>query len=124
MKRLLIISSCALLLAGCKSVRYIEVPTHDTLYSEKWQVDTTYIERTRYVDRKGDTVHIVDTVIVYRATHSRDTVREVEVRTVPKPYPVTKEVEKPLRWWQKVLMWLGGIAAAYAALKIYLRVKN
>lgn len=31
-------------------------------------------------------------------------------RLVPYPVEVTKEVVKPLMWWQKTLMWVGGIA--------------
>lgn len=42
-----------------------------------------------------------------RMVQDRDTVHD----SIPVPYPVEtiKEVEKPLAWWQKVLMWLGVI---------------
>ena len=41
-------------------------------------------------------------------TAQKDTVRD----SIPVPYPVevVKEVEKPLGWWQKVLIWIGIIA--------------
>ncbi len=41
-------------------------------------------------------------------TAQKDTVRD----SIPVPYPVevVKEVEKPLGWWQKGLIWIGIIA--------------
>ncbi len=83
----------------------------DTLYRAMWHTDTvidrdtiktfvrqdsavTEIIRWRWrVRERHDTVHRTDTDSVY----------------VEKPYPVevVKEVDKPLSWWQKTLMWIG-----------------
>ena len=105
------------LLSGCKTTKYVPVETikyrdsvrlvelvdsihvHDSVYVHQWAAgDTQWVEKvtvhTRYRDRWR-----ADTVIVHR----RD--------SVPYPVPVTKEVTKyQLRWWQKPLVWLGGLS--------------
>lgn len=104
------------LLAGCSTTRYVPVETvkwrdsvrlvervdsihvHDSVYVHQWAAgDTQWVEKvtvhTRYRDRWR-----ADTVIVHR----RD--------SVPYPVEVTKEVIKyRLRWWQKPLVWIGGL---------------
>lgn len=84
------------------SVRLVErvdsIHVHDSVYVHQWhERDTTWVEKvtvhTRYRDRWR-----ADTVIVHR----RD--------SVPYPVEVTKEVVRyQLRWWQKPLVWLGGL---------------
>lgn len=104
------------LLGGCAATKYVPVETisyrdsvrlvervdsihvHDSVYIHQWhERDTTWVEKvtvhTRYRDRWR-----VDTILIHR----RD--------SVPYPVPVTKEVIKyQLRWWQKPLVWLGGL---------------
>lgn len=85
------------------SVRLVErvdsIHVHDSVYVHQWhERDTTWVEKvtvhTRYRDRWR-----ADTVIVHR----RD--------SVPYPVEVTKEVIRyQLRWWQKPLVWLGGLS--------------
>lgn len=59
----------------------------DTQWVEKVTIHTRYRDRWR-----------VDTILIHR----RD--------SVPYPVEVTKEVVKyRLRWWQKPLVWLGGL---------------
>ena len=75
--------------------------------------DTTIIERWHYlqgnsVTMKTDTLHVIDSV-------------EVPVIT-EKIVTQIKEVEKPLKWWQKFLIYIGGGAiicgGLFAAWKI------
>lgn len=104
------------LLGGCTTTRYVPVETvsyrdsvrlvervdsihvHDSVYIHQWhERDTTWVEKvtvhTRYRDRWR-----VDTILIHR----RD--------SVPYPVEVSKEVIKyQLRWWQKPLVWLGGL---------------
>ena len=85
------------------SVRLVErvdsIHVHDSVYVHQWhERDTTWVEKvtvhTRYRDRWR-----VDTILIHR----RD--------SVPYPVEVTKEVVKyRLRWWQKPLVWLGGLS--------------
>ena len=96
---------------SCRSVneitKEVPVPIHDTTYITKTQRDSTYIDRwhTEYV--KGDTVFITNnqTTVKYR------TVSDTAYKYIEKPVEVVvsqiKEVERPLRWWQKTMMWCG-----------------
>lgn len=84
------------------SVRLVErvdsIHVHDSVYVHQWhERDTTWVEKvtvhTRYRDRWR-----VDTILIHR----RD--------SVPYPVEVTREVVRyQLRWWQKPLVWLGGL---------------
>ena len=71
----------------------------DTVLIEKWH----YLQGSTKVLR-GDTVHIID--------------------SVPYPVPVEKtitkieEIEKPLMWWQEVLMWCGFVLLCFIGWKI------
>jgi hypothetical protein len=65
--------------------------------------DSTIVE-------KGDSIIKIEhwhTKYVDREVH--DTTYISKTDSIPVPYPVEtiKEVEKPLSWWQKTLMWLG-----------------
>ena len=79
--------------------RVDSIHVHDSVYIHQWAAgDTQWVEKvtvhTRYRDR-----WLADTIIVHR----RD--------SVPYPVEVTKEVVKyQLRWWQKPLVWLGGLS--------------
>ena len=114
--RMLFLALLAIMATGCTTTKYVPVETiryrdsvrlvervdsihvHDSVYVHQWAAgDTQWVEKvtvhTRYRDRWR-----VDTVITYR----RD--------SVPYPVEVTKEVVKyQLRWWQKPLVWLGGL---------------
>ena len=110
------LAALAIIMASCETIKYLPVETisyrdsvrlvervdsihvHDSVYIHQWhERDTTWVEKvtvhTRYRDRWR-----VDTILIHR----RD--------SVPYPVPVTKEVIKyQLRWWQKPLVWLGGL---------------
>lgn len=110
------LAALAGILASCATTKYVPVETvrwrdsirtverrdsihvHDSVYIHQWHDrDTTWVEKvtvhTRYRDRWR-----VDTILIHR----RD--------SFPYPVPVTKEVIKyQLRWWQKPLVWLGGL---------------
>ena len=115
--RMVFLALLAIMATGCTTTKYVPVETiryrdsvrlverldsihvHDSVYVHQWAAgDTQWVEKvtvhTRYRDRWR-----TDTVITYR----RD--------SVPYPVEVTKEVVKyQLRWWQKPLVWLGGLS--------------
>lgn len=80
------------------------------------------------LDEHGDTTrhdtHVMETTDRSRELEiennalrvERDSLRALKARVdsvdrpVPYPVEVVKEVVKPLMWWQKALMWVGGIA--------------
>ena len=97
-------------LVGCKTVKEtVEVPVyiHDTTQTVRELHDSIYIDRWHTEYQKGDTIYITDEVT--------KTVTKIKIDTaykyVEKPVTISKtetvEVEKPLRWWQKGLMWIG-----------------
>lgn len=115
--RMLFLALLAIMATGCTTTKYVPVETiryrdsvrlvervdsihvHDSVYIHQWAAgDTQWVEKvtvhTRYRDRWR-----VDTIVTYR----RD--------SVPYPVEVAKEVVKyQLRWWQKPLVWLGGLS--------------
>lgn len=130
-KAIMLFLGLILLLAttGCsrKTVAPIVVPVHDTLWQNHYEVDTMYTDRWQYIDRKGDTVWMVDSVIIYRAKHIHDTVREVNEVPVEVVKTETVTVEKKLNLWQKTTMWLGNIlifaTLGIIAYKIWARLR-
>ena len=99
-----------LTMVGCKTVKEtVEVPVyvHDTAYLAKEVHDSIYIDRWHTIEVKGDTVFVTNEQITVKLR----TITDTAYKYVEKPVTVTveqiKEVEKPLRWWQKGLMWIG-----------------
>lgn len=117
------------LLMGCTTTKYVPVVEHraDTLlyYSSVW--DSIYVHDSIHVREKGDTVTIERWHTRWRDRWQHDTLFISKTDSVPQPYPVEvmKEVEKPLTWWQKTRMYVGGIVIfgliIFAVVKIFWR---
>ena len=97
-------------LVGCRTVRVVEqvpVHVHDTLRLTQTLRDSIYIDHFREVTKKNDTIYITDSIAVIKYSLITDTA----YRYIERPVTVTRteqvEVEKPLRWWQKTLMYIG-----------------
>ena len=97
--------------SSCRTVRVIEqvpVEVHDAVYQKMVQYDSIYIDRFREVTKKNDTVYITDEVTKTRIVTKIDTA----YKYIEKPVTITEEriveVKKPLPWWQKTLMYVGG----------------
>lgn len=109
-------------LSGCS--RKIYVPTEtvsvrtDTLRLVQTRLDSVFVHDSITLVQRGDTVFSERWHIRYRDRVHVDTVIRARVDTqfIKEAYPVEVEkrveVAKPLRWWQKTLMWFGGICAA------------
>ena len=118
MKKLMIFALAIVALVSCKQTEYVTVEKvrtdtvrtvhntrdsiwlHDSVFVSQWERgETVFIEKQRWHTRYQDRLLI-------------DTIYESRVDSVPCPYPVevVREVAKPLAWWQKVLMYLGGAA--------------
>lgn len=85
---------------------------HDSIYMKEWLAgDTVYQLRDRWHTRYVERVRI-DTTYVSKAD------------SIPVPYPVEKivKVDKPLTWWQRLRMMIGGIVligvGLFAAVKL------
>lgn len=122
-----------LLAVSCKT-RYItqEVPVvveHTTTNNHtEWRTDTLYHKDSVYVYQQGDTLREVRYIERwrYRDVVVTDTLRD----SVPVVTEVVRtefrEVNK-IHWWQKILMWCGGIGLAVIVVLIlflYNRIKK
>lgn len=108
----------AIWFTGCKSwKKVVEVPVyvHDTAYTVKELHDSTYIDRWHTIYQNGDTVRIRDSIVQYKYLIKTDTAYKYVEVPVTTTVTETVEVKKPLRWWEKALMWLGVAAIGVAA---------
>ena len=109
----IIILLACLSFCGCTKTEYVTVEKirTDTTYITKHQRDSIWLHDSVYVKEwmKGDTVYRDRDRwhTVYRETKSRDTIYRATHDTIPQPYPVIKEVEKPLSRRQKAVFTIG-----------------
>ncbi len=122
MRKIWFVIVMVIMLAGCRSVKYIEVPIeHTNIITQRdtllrvdsiltrdsvWMVlkgDTIYKEKYKYVDRLK---------YVYKTTH--DTIYQRVDSTIVK----VEYIEKPIGFFKKVKMTLWGIIMAMAALAV------
>lgn len=139
MRKLLIIIGTILLLSGCKTTKYIEVPVEvvkvKTEYVYQSRVDSTYskdsiyIHDSIYVKEKGDSVFVYKyntkyiQGIDFKYIYNTDTVLVCDSIPVITPVKEVVEVNK-LNWIQELLIWLGIIFLIYVAGKIYFIIKK
>lgn len=111
------------ILAGCTTTKYVEVEKvhNDTTYITKWQKDSVWLHDSVWVEKSGDTIRIDRWHTKYIEKKVHDTCYVAKIDSVPKPYPVEKLVEKKLAWWQKLLMWSGGIGIVILVIFIFNR---
>lgn len=126
-----------LLLTGCKgATEYVTVEKvverTDTVREVQLLRDTAHVRDSVFLTQylRGDTMYVVKYKerVEYRERVKRDTVYKSKRDSVavPVPYPVefVKEVEKPLKWWQKWLMWIGAFAVLVVAGALVLKWKK
>lgn len=120
MKRYLLIASL-LLLFGCSSTKYVEVPveTVRTEYINQLKRDSVYIHDSINVLIEGDTIYKTTTKYVYKYAHSKDTllIRDTIPKIVTKE--IIKEVEvNKLKWYQTMLIYLGLGTTMFLVIKV------
>ena len=99
-------------LCSCTKTEYITVEkVHtDTTYITKHQRDSIWLHDSIQVTEKGDTVRIEKWHTKYVEKQVHDTLYQSKTDSIPVPYPVIKEVEKPLTKMQRGLMLAGFLA--------------
>lgn len=119
------------LLAGCKTTKYVSVPSVsvDSVYVDRWLRDSVYLHDSVFVNHysKGDTVY-VDKVITkykYKDRWRYDTVAVVRSDSVQVPYPVEKQLTK----WEEFkhgFQWffIGVVIAAVSWVVVWLMKKQ
>lgn len=106
--------AAAVALAGCKTKeRVVTVTEHhtDTLWRTQHHRDSIYLHDSTFVREfiQGDTVRIVTEMwhTKFRDRLKTDTLYRSCTDSIPVPYPVVKEVKKPLTTMEKGLMGTG-----------------
>lgn len=103
----------AVAVTGCKTTTYVPVVEHhtDTLRLVQHHRDSIYLHDSTFVREyvQGDTVRIVTEMwhTKFRDVVKTDTLYRSRTDSVPVPYPVVKEVKKPLTMIEKGLMGTG-----------------
>ena len=131
----LLVSALLLILLCCSctkriySTEYVEKPIylHDTLRTTIFSHDTTIVKDSVFFAVKGDTIVRERHNTIERIKVAHDTI----MRFVEKPVEVVREknVEKQVEvnriyWWQKLLMWIGGIAIVVVGIFIYSKLRK
>lgn len=121
----------ACLLAGCKTTKYVSVPSVsvDSVYVDRWLRDSVYLHDSVFVNQwtQGDTV-FVDKVVTkykYKDRWRYDTVAVVRADSVRVPYPVEKQLTK----WEEFkhgFQWffIGVVMAAVSWVVVWLMKKQ
>lgn len=132
--RKFLLFAVGMMLAACTTTKFVPVieTKTDTVYQVRQQRDSVWLHDSVFVNQwiKGDTVFQVRDRwhTQYMEKLRVDTFREVIFDSIPKPYPVTQYVDKPLNWWQKTRMHAGEVAmvllAASGAYIVLLRKRN
>ena len=120
---LLLILLCCSCTKRVYETQYVEQPVylHDTLRSTIYSHDTTIVKDSVYLSIKGDTIVREKYNTIERIKVAHDTI----MRFVEKPVEVvsTKQVCKQVEvnriyWWQKALMWIGGIGLVVVGIMV------
>lgn len=132
MKKLVLVVIAVLSFSACRTItKTIEVPVEIPVevvkkeYIHDTKIDSVYIRDS--IDRwqKGDTLFITKYSTKYKYLNRVDTILKVD--TIPKIISTTieKKVEvNHIYWYQKTLMWLGGIAVILLIVVITYKVKK
>ena len=142
MKKLLLLAAVGIVLTACKETEYITVPEYHEVHHHHTdsikQTDSVTVEKETVIMqldsaamaqygiqlKSAERAWLVKTAELERRLQQlienhTDTVHERD--SVPYPVEVIKEVEieKPLHWWQKALMFLGGAFIVGVAIWIW-----
>lgn len=116
---------CALL-GSCTTTKIVTVEKvrTDTTYITKQQRDSFYLHDSIHIKERGDTVWIErwHTRCENHLTH--DTTYISKTDSVPVPYPVIKEVERPLSKTQKGLMGIGLLSLLATIVAVAWKIKK
>ena len=125
MKKQLVIALILVLLSGCASTKYVEVPVDRIKieYRDRTLMDTLIRNDSTIIREKGDTIFLEKYKYLYKTKEVRDTVSITDTITVVQKIEVVKEVNR-VHNWQIILMVLGGVAAAFGLYKLVRLVKS
>lgn len=126
-------------LSSCKPQKVVERIEIPVVTTQEHTIEKVRVEHSRDTMQQRDSIyHFVkgDTVLIERWHYLKNTASTSHVDTVFQTdsieVPVVKthtvhdiqEVEKPLAWWQKTLMFCGGTSVAAILLFVVLRFRR
>ena len=115
-----------LMISSCRTTtQIVEVPVEiiKKEYIHDTKIDSVYIKDS--IDRwqKGDTLYITKWHTKFKYINKVDTI--IKTDSIPKLVTVEKEVEvNHIYWWQKALMWVGGILSLCIIISLICRFKK
>ena len=130
MKKLIFAIIVAFAVCGCKTKEYVTVPVlhTDTLRVVQHHRDSIYLHDSTFVREyvQGDTVRVVTEMwhTKFRDRLKTDTIYRSRTDSVPVPYPVVKEVKKPLTLIEKGLMGTGIAALTAIIILFFIHLKK
>lgn len=125
MKKLLLVILLSVILVGCASTKYVEVPVPQVKieYRDRTSIDTLIQNDSIIIKEKGDTVFLEKYKYLYRTKELRDTINVTDTITTIKTVEVVKEVNK-IHTWQIVLMIIGGSVILLLVYKLFNLIKK
>ena len=120
---LLLLLLCCSCTKRIYETQYVEQPVylHDTVEKNIWHIDTTIVKDSVFFAINGDTILRERYNTIERIKVAHDTI----MRFIEKPVEVVREknVEKQVEvnriyWWQKLLMWMGGIGVLVVGIMV------
>ena len=108
----LILVFIVVFLCSCASTKYIEVPIEKTKIEYKHSIDSIYLHDSIYtsITQRGETIFVDRYKYKIKEIHRIDTVHKID--SIPKVITITKVKEvttNKLYFWQKGLMYIGGV---------------
>lgn len=113
MKKIIYVFVFVIVLTGCATTRQIQVVervSRDTLYLSNVQYDSIYVFQDHLTDRSRDTIYIRDVQYEYKYKLLRDTVRIVQIDSIP--VIKTVEVVKTEKYVPSIYKWSLAICIA------------
>ena len=132
--------ACLLIsLCGCKAQKVVERVEVPVVVTQEHTIESVKVDHVRDTLIQRDSVyHYIkgDTVLIERWHYLQGSTKAVRVDTLIKvdsvevPVTTTKvvtkteQVEKPLHWWQRALMLMGGLALIVVALWVAIKARK
>lgn len=115
-----------LIVSACTTTKVVEVPveTIRTEYKNNITYDSIYVRDSIERWIQGDTVYLTRYHTLYRYKDRLDTIMTTDTITKVVKVDIVKETKvNELYWWQKTLMWLGGILSLLILILIIRKFK-
>ena len=128
MKKIIFFAVALAVLTGCKTVEYVPVTVvehkTDSIYFTQVQRDSIWMHDSISIKEKGDTVCIEKWHTKYIEKQVHDTTYVAKHDSIPVPYEVIKEVEKPMTKTQKGLIGFGLLSFIGGVIWIAFKIKK